>query len=99
LLDASRSYQPHKCRVETWLGSKTRLETEFAVQLHSIDFEILHYSAGLVIASGTDQNILRIETVQDARVARIQKKICFFNFEKILKQLHKAPKVPRSAFR
>jgi len=37
---------PTKCRVETWLGSKTRLETEFAVRLHSIDFEILHYSAG-----------------------------------------------------
>jgi len=77
LLDASRSYQPHKCRVETWLESKTRLETEFAVQLHSIDFEILHYSAGLVIASGTDQNILRIETVQDARLLVYKKYFAF----------------------
>ena len=38
---------PTKCRVETWLESKTRLETEFSVRLHSTDFEILHYSAGV----------------------------------------------------
>jgi hypothetical protein len=37
--------------------------------------------------------------VQDALVARIQKIFRFFNFEKILQQLHKAPRVPRSAFR
>ena len=36
--------------------------------------------------------------MQDALVARIQKIFRFFNFEKILQQLHKAPKVPRSAF-
>jgi len=36
--------------------------------------------------------------VQDALVARIQKIFRFFNFEKLLQQLHKAPKVPRSAF-
>jgi len=36
--------------------------------------------------------------VQDVLVARIQKIFRFFNFEKILQQLHKAPKVPRSAF-
>jgi hypothetical protein len=38
---------PTECRVETWLESKTRLEREFVVRLHSIDFEILHYSAGV----------------------------------------------------
>ena len=36
--------------------------------------------------------------MQDALVARIQKIFRFFNFEKIPQRLHKAPKVPRSAF-
>ena len=34
-------------RVETWLESKARTRADFGVRLHSIDFELLHYSAGV----------------------------------------------------
>ena len=52
----------------------------------------------LVFASWADENIIRIETVQDAFVASAQ--IFFlFDFEQTSQQLLKVPKAPRSAFR
>jgi hypothetical protein len=79
-------------------GIKDSSEAEFKVRLPSGEFELLHNSAGICFASDGREHI-RIETVQDALVARIQKIFCFFNLEIFLKQLHKAPKVPTSAFR
>ena len=52
-----------------------------------------------VFASWTDENIIRIETVQDAFVASFQRIFFLFDFENISQQLLKVPKAPRSAFR
>jgi len=53
----------------------------------------------LVFASWTDENIIRIETVQDAFVASFQRIFFLFDFENIFQQLLKVPKAPRSTFR
>ena len=53
----------------------------------------------LVFASWADENIIRIETVQDAFVASLQRIFFLFDFEKTSQQLLKVPKAPRSAFR
>src|SRR6266849_9086642 len=56
----------------------------------------------LVFASWADENIIRIETVQDAFVASLHRIFFLFDFEKTSQQLlkvPKAPKAPRSAFR
>jgi hypothetical protein len=53
----------------------------------------------LVFASWADENIIRIETVQDAFVACFQRIFFLFDFEITSQQLHKMPKAPRSAFR
>jgi hypothetical protein len=53
----------------------------------------------LVFASWADENIIRIETVQDAFVASLQRIVFLFDFEKTSQQLLKVPKAPRSAFR
>ena len=59
----------------------------------------------LVFASWADENIIRIETVQDAFVASLQRIFFLFDFEKTSQQLlklpkaPKAPKAPRSTFR
>jgi len=53
----------------------------------------------LVLASWADENIIRIETVQDAFVAFSQRIFFLFDFEKTSQQLLKVPKAPRSAFR
>ena len=53
----------------------------------------------LVFASWTDENIIRIETVQDAFVASLQRIFFLFDFEKTSQQLLKVPKAPRSTFR
>ena len=54
---------PTKCRVETWLESKTRLETEFLFGSIRSTSRSFTTRLVLVIASRTDENILRIETV------------------------------------
>jgi len=66
-----------------WLESKSRLGTEFDIRLHPIDFELLHYSAGVFFASWADGNIIRIETVQDTFVASFSG-ICFLSTAKQL---------------
>ena len=48
----------------------------------------------LVFASWTDENIIRIETVQDAFVASSQRIFFLFDFESISQQLLKVPKAP-----
>ena len=56
----------------------------------------------LVFASWADENIIRIETVQDAFVASLRRIFFLFDFDNISQQLlkvPKAPKAPRSAFR
>ena len=53
----------------------------------------------LVFASWADENIIRIETVQDAFVASLHRIFFLFDFERTSKQLLKVPKAPRSAFR
>lgn len=53
----------------------------------------------LVFASWADENIIRIETVQDAFVASAQKIFFLFDFEQTSQQLLKVPKAPRGAFR
>jgi len=56
----------------------------------------------LVFASWADENIIRIETVQDAFVASSQRIFFPFNFERVSQQVLKVlkvPKVPRSAFK
>ncbi len=50
----------------------------------------------LVFASWGDENIIRIETVQDAFVAPFQRIFFLFDFEKTSQQV---PKAPRSAFK
>jgi hypothetical protein len=52
-------------RVGTWLESKTRLEAEFDVRPCPIDFELLHYSAGVGLRVMADENIIRMETIQN----------------------------------
>ena len=49
----------------------------------------------LVFASWADENIIRIETVQDAFVASSQRIFFLFDFEHTSQQLLKAPKAPR----
>ena len=51
----------------------------------------------LVFASWADENIIRIETVQDAFVASDQRIFFLFDFEQTSQQLLKVPKAPRSA--
>jgi hypothetical protein len=53
----------------------------------------------LVFASWADENIIRIETVQDAFVAFLHRIFFLFDFERTSQQLLKVPKAPRSAFR
>jgi hypothetical protein len=53
----------------------------------------------LVFASWADENIIRIETVQDAFVACFQRIFFLVDFEITSQQLLKVPKAPRSAFR
>ena len=53
----------------------------------------------LVFASWADENIIRIETVQDAFVASLHRIFFLFDFERTSQQLLKVPKAPRSAFR
>jgi hypothetical protein len=53
----------------------------------------------LVFASWADENIIRIETVQDAFVASLQRIFFLFDFEPTSQQVLKVPKAPRSAFR
>jgi len=53
----------------------------------------------LVFASWADENIIRIETVQDAFVASLRRIFFLFDFNNISQQLLKVPKAPRSAFR
>jgi hypothetical protein len=53
----------------------------------------------LVFASWTDENIIRIETVQGAFVASSRRIFFLFDFENISQRLLKAPKAPRSTFR
>jgi hypothetical protein len=53
----------------------------------------------LVFASWADENIIRIETVQDAFVASLQRIFFLFDFEQTSQQVLKVPKAPRSAFR
>ena len=55
-----------------WLESKTRLKTTFGVRLHSIDFELLRYSAGVGLRVMGGRELIRMETVQDAFVACFQ---------------------------
>jgi len=65
-------------RVETWLESKTRTRADFGVRLHSIDFEILHYSAGVSSRVMGGREHIRIETVHDAFVASLRRIFCSF---------------------
>jgi hypothetical protein len=53
----------------------------------------------LVFASWADENIIRIETVQDAFVASDQRIFFLFDFEQTSQQLLKVPKAPKSTFR
>jgi hypothetical protein len=53
----------------------------------------------LVFASWADKNIIRIETVQDAFVASLQRIFFLFDFEPTSQQVLKVPEAPRSAFR
>jgi hypothetical protein len=53
----------------------------------------------LVFASWADENIIRIETVQDAFVAFSQRIFFLVDFETTSQQVLKVPKAPRSAFR
>jgi hypothetical protein len=53
----------------------------------------------LVFASWADENIIRIETVQDAFVASLHRIFFLFDFERTSQQLLKVPKVPKSTFR
>ena len=53
----------------------------------------------LVFASWADENIIRIETVQDAFVAPFQRIFFLLDFEKTSQQVLKVPKAPRSAFK
>ena len=53
----------------------------------------------LVFASWADENIIRIETVQDAFVASLQRIFFLFDFEQTSQQLLKVPKAPKSTFR
>src|SRR5216683_1184599 len=53
----------------------------------------------LVFASWADENIIRIETVQDAFVASLQRIFFLFDFEQTSQQVLKVHKAPRSAFR
>jgi hypothetical protein len=48
----------------------------------------------LVFASWADENIIRIETVQDAFVACLQRIFSRFDFEKTSQQVLKVPKAP-----
>jgi hypothetical protein len=50
----------------------------------------------LVFASWADENIIRIETVQDAFVASLHRIFFLFDFEQTSQQLLKVPKAPRS---
>jgi hypothetical protein len=53
----------------------------------------------LVFASWADENIIRIETVQDAFVAFSQTIFFLVDFEATSQEVLKVPKAPRSAFR
>jgi hypothetical protein len=53
----------------------------------------------LVFASRADENIIRIETVQDAFVACLQRIFFLVDFEQTSQQVLKVPKAPRSASR
>ncbi len=56
----------------------------------------------LVFASWADENIIRIETVQDAFVAFSQKNLFLVDFETTSQEVLKVPitpKAPRSAFK
>ncbi len=52
-----------------------------------------------VFASWADENIIRIETVQDAFVAFSQRNFFVVDFEQTSQPVLKVPKAPRSAFR
>lgn len=53
----------------------------------------------LVFASWADENIIRIETVQDAFVASSHRIFFLFDFGRTSQQLLKVPKAPKSTFR
>ena len=53
----------------------------------------------LVFASWADENIIRVETVQDAFVAFSQRIFFFVDFEQTSQPVLKVPKAPGSAFR
>ena len=53
----------------------------------------------LVFASWADENIIRIETVQDAFVAFSQRSFFLSTSNKLLNKCLKVPKAPRSAVR
>jgi hypothetical protein len=50
----------------------------------------------LVFASWADENIIRIETVQDAFVASLHRIFFLFDFEQTSQQLLKVPKAPKA---
>ena len=83
-------------RVETWLESKTRTRADFGVRLHSIDFELPHYSAGDGLRVMGGRELIRMETVQDAFVACFQ--IIPFPC-RLRNDFFQVSKVPRSAYR
>jgi hypothetical protein len=53
----------------------------------------------LVFASWADENIIRIETVQDAFVASLQKIFLLFDFEQTSQEVLKVPKTPKAPSR
>jgi len=65
-------------RVETWLESKTRTRAGLGVRLYPIDFELVHYSAGVSFRVMRGREHIRIETVQDAFVASFRRILCSF---------------------
>src|ERR1700684_3390520 len=90
------SYSERRDRAEIRASSEGRLWRPPFVRQISSPFTT---RLALVFASWADENIIRIETVQDAFVASLHRIFFLFDFERTSQQLLKVPKAPRSAFR
>ena len=93
------SYSESRDRAEIRASSEGRLWRPTFVRQISSPFTT---RLALVFASWADENIIRIETVQDAFVAFLQRIFFLFDFEQTSQQVlkvPKAPKAPRSAFK
>jgi hypothetical protein len=75
-----------------WLKSPCRLKVGCGVRLRSTDFESIHYSTGVSLRVMGGRKHIRIETVQDAFAASLNKSFFSFRSQELLNKCLKCIK-------